>query len=122
MDIKDLVEKYADKRAERQALARKVKELEVEEKELESQLLAYLLEHKLPFVSGAKFIANCTPYTKYAVQDWPLIYDYIRQNNAFDLLHKRLTETAVKLREEDGIVVPGVVKFPEYKVTLSEIK
>jgi len=41
--------------------------------------------------------------------DWNGLHDFIRQEGAFELLHKRLTETAVMERINNGSHVPGIV-------------
>lgn len=56
--------------------------------------------------------------TKPYIVDWSELEGYIRENGALDLLHKRLTETAVKLRWEDGIQIPGVGISHERKLKL----
>lgn len=42
------------------------------------------------------------------ISDWNALQGYIKEHDATDLLQKRLTESAVKLRWDDGIAIPGV--------------
>jgi len=45
---------------------------------------------------------------------WPLVLDYIRENDAMDILQKRITPSAVKARWEAGEAIPGVEKVRKY--------
>lgn len=56
------------------------------------------------------------------VTDWPKFYAYILKTKDFSLLERRPGKAAVKERWEDGKVVPGVEKFPVFKLTKSEVK
>jgi hypothetical protein len=55
------------------------------------------------------------------VNDWEEVYKYIKANDAFDLLQRRLTETAVKLRWDDGIRLPGIETLRVYDVSISGV-
>lgn len=91
----------------RKALAKEVAQLEKEEKRLGEILLAsvpQMGEITAPGITLRKIIKS-----KPTASDWNALYEYIRKNDAFDLLHKRLTETAVKLRWDDSVIIPGVV-------------
>jgi hypothetical protein len=53
--------------------------------------------------------------------DWRLTWDFIKEHDAFELLHKRLTVTAVKERWEHGEEVPGVGRVPKYNLSVSKL-
>jgi hypothetical protein len=50
--------------------------------------------------------------------DFGALEGYIREHGALDLLQRRLTESAVKLRWDDGIQIPGVGIETEQKLQL----
>jgi hypothetical protein len=52
------------------------------------------------------------------ISDFSALEGYIREHGALDLLQKRLTESAVKLRWEDGVQIPGVGVMIEQKLTI----
>lgn len=54
------------------------------------------------------------------VDSWPDLLQFIRDTGQTDLLQKRLTESAVKQRWDNGDTLPGVSKA--YKVTLKITK
>ena len=61
---------------------------------------------ELAFMSGwcVKLVKSSEPF----IQDFTALSEYIRKEGAIDLLQKRLTPNAVKLRWKDGLTVPGV--------------
>lgn len=60
---------------------------------------------------------NPEPTNEPHVTDWPKFYEYILETKDFSLLERRPGRAAVKERWEDDVVVPGVEKFPVYKLT-----
>jgi len=103
--VEDICAQLAAKRRERLKLQAQADLLEQEEKNLAAELTAqsategqygsYYLKRK------AKKVPRAT--------DWAQVWTYVRENNSFDMLHKRLTETAVMARIDAGESVPGVV-------------
>lgn len=62
--------------------------------------------------------ASISEVTKPYIADFALLEAYIREHGALDLLHRRLTESAVKARWEDGIQVPGIGVSTERKLRI----
>lgn len=57
--------------------------------------------------------------TKFSASDWTLVWQYIKENDRFDLLQKRLGEGALKeILNETGELPPGISMFQEYKVNI----
>jgi hypothetical protein len=54
------------------------------------------------------------------VEDWTAFYAYVKKNNAFELLQRRLGDAAVKERWDAGKVVPGVTKFTAVTISLTK--
>jgi len=50
--------------------------------------------------------------------DWTAIYDWIKANDAFDILERRVKKTFVKeyMKGHDGAIPPGVSVMREYTV------
>ena len=114
-EVKALVAKYNEAKNKRLALDRESAKLKVVEDTCMDELYAakvasgqygpYLVE----FIN--KRVPRCT--------DWPNLHAYIKQEGAFELLHKRLTETAIMERVNAGELVPGIVidDKPTYKIS-----
>lgn len=88
-------------------------------KKEEDELIAYAIcrMHQLGYLSYHG--ADIVQVDKFYISDYSQLEEYIVQNRATDLLQKRLTESAVKLRMEDGIAIPGVGVMTEEKLKLS---
>jgi hypothetical protein len=56
------------------------------------------------------------------VQDWQKLWDHIVETRDFSLLEKRVGKAAVKEHWSADEEVPGVIKFPVYKLSKSEVK
>jgi hypothetical protein len=117
--IEALVDEYLEARNQRLTLARAVDNLEKQEAALKK-----LIEKELQGIGGDykgdRFRVTVTEEIKPTAEDWGLVHHYIIANNAFDLLQKRLTESAVKARWEDGIAIPGIAKFPVTKLSITK--
>jgi hypothetical protein len=117
-EIKTLADFWGMKRIERLAAQKIVDKIEDEEKQLKAQLIQACKEAGISSIGGSKYGANYKTKDKPTVGDWAKLYAFIKENDAFDLLHKRLTEKAVEERWEDNVEIPGVVKFPVDDITM----
>lgn len=123
MSIKDLptlIEAYAEKRDERLVLQRRTDQLKKEETQLKDDLILALQEANLTSAGGTDHKVTYKQETKPVAGDWNEIYRYIQENDAWDLMQRRLLESAIKERWEDGVEIPGVVSFPVDKLSLSK--
>lgn len=107
---KTIVDEYREIRLIRLELKKEYDKLEASEKRLKEQIIEELRKG-IPHV-GVVLIEKLKP----TVEDWNALYVYIRENNAFELLHRRVTESAVQERWFDGVAVPGVTKFPVFDI------
>lgn len=54
-------------------------------------------------------------------EQWGKFHAWVRKNNAFDLLQKRLSDDAVKERMAAGKKIPGLEKFDYVDVSLTKV-
>lgn len=108
-------------RIARLALQKQAEVKEAEERQLRERLINELPKSKALGIAGK--VARATIETKPVptVEDWDRFYQHVKKTGHFDLLHKRLSEDAVKQRWEDHKVVPGVGKFNAVKVSLEKL-
>lgn len=90
----------------------------------EATLIAQMLKQKISAAGGSRLRVGLPAEPKYkpTVVDWPAFYNYILETKDFSLLQKRPGEAAINERWEDNVKVPGVDKFPVYKLTRQEVK
>ena len=93
---------------------RQSKKLKQEVDEISATLIAEMKLNGIDNLNGARIVVKKKPY----ISDFTALEAYIVEHRATDLLQKRLTESAVKLRWEDGIAIPGVGLEEEEKLQL----
>ena len=58
---------------------------------------------------------------KPSAADWGAVYRFVVENDAFELLHKRLSSTFVeKYAKEHDALPPGINVYTEFKVTVKK--
>lgn len=119
-EIAHKIDLLYEKRAARIAADKATAELKKEETKLSEEVLQMMREHDLSALGGNRCTVKVRVERKPTVADWTALYEYIKEHDAFDLLHKRLTEGAVKLRAEDDVQVPGVDWFEKESLTYSD--
>lgn len=115
------LQQFYEIRAKRLALNREADMLEQQEKDILYELTKDLnpaqAEHK--YTDGDySFKAKRKVFPR--VDSWEQALNYIRAEAAVDLLQRRLTESAVILRWENGVTIPGVEKDIKWPVTVSK--
>jgi hypothetical protein len=106
---------YTKTRNERLALDEQSKKLKVEEDNLLDLLTAAKVAPgdygPYHLAIKTKKVPRCT--------DWPNFHAYLKATGNFDMLHKRLTETAVMARLDNGEYVPGVTTDDKVSYTIT---
>ena len=107
------IAQYYATRAKRLALNKEAAMLEVQEAKLKHEIVKNWDTLKAP--QGYRVTRDVveTPF----VEDWPMFLQWVRDTNSVDCLQKRITESAIKARLEDGDV-PGVTTVPKTNLTI----
>lgn len=93
------------------------KKLKVTEDNLKASLIRAMQDDNLTVIETARVYVGVSQHQKPIIMNWAELEVWIRENNAVDMLQKRLTESAVNLRWDEGIQVPGVGIQTTDKVT-----
>jgi hypothetical protein len=111
---------YQTKQA-RLAQQKIVDELKARESLLENHLIDNLPKSEATGVAGK--VARASVITKIipTVNDWDELYKHIKKTGNFELLQRRLSETAVKERWEEKKVVPGVGTFNKITISVTKV-
>jgi hypothetical protein len=96
-------------------------ELQAKETALKEHLINNLPKSDASGVAGK--LARVTVVTKPIpqVKDWDKLYKFIKKTGAFDLLQRRLTDTAIKERWDNGKEVPGVEPFNVVSISMNKV-
>ena len=122
MDYEKLVTAYRNIRDKKQELNRAhdevIKDLDEKLERLKGVMLAELNDNN---GEGIRTAAG-TFFRKLEViptgQDWEAFYDWIKENDAFDALERRIKRTFISkyMDDNDGAIPPGVNVFRRYTV------
>lgn len=95
-------------RKQRLALNREADLLEQQEKKLQNDLIEAMRASGDDTFTDGDDEAYLTISQEPVVTSWPKLLDYIRENDALDILQKRVTASSVKARWADNVSLPGV--------------
>lgn len=107
MNIGMMIDGLYDLRAQRLAIEKQVADLKARETATKEEILSILNEQGLNGAKGLIATAAITHKTVPVVTDWDAVYTFIRDQNMFALLQKRLTASLWAALAEDGVAVPG---------------
>ena len=107
-DLKATARWYEQAKADRLAADRVARDLKTKEDEWYAALVLHCNENGGAGVDMGDVLVEYIATQEPVGEDWAAIHEYIVANDAMDLVHKRLTVTAVKLRWDDDIVIPGI--------------
>lgn len=116
-----LVNSYVDVRQQRLDMDKLAKDYKEKENALKADILDEMTR------SGMGEIAGVSKRVKLKVKevakptDWQALYDYILKNEAFYLLHKRLSTGVANEMAEQGVDIPGVEFFQQRDLTVSKL-
>lgn len=119
-NLPDLVDAYIVQRQQRLIMAKEVEALEEAEKELYKTIVAKYREAGMTACGGKFGLVKMTESKEPIAEDWAQVWKYIKENDAWELLHKRITVTAVRERWDAGESVPGIGSVPKYSLSVSK--
>jgi len=112
---------YKEVKAVRLDMDKDVKMVKARESEINEYIIDNLGKSDLTGAAGLKFKAQIVPGIAGTVIDWELLYDYIVENDRFDLLNKSLNQKAVKEMLDAGDKIPGVEKINTKKLSITKV-
>ena len=117
--VGELVQQMLDIRDERSHIEEKDKLLREQWRGLETVLMAKLDEQgmKRATVDGVA-TATLTVQTLPQVVDWDAFYEYVIENKAMHMLHRRVSSGAFRELNDAGEVVPGVDAYDKRSISL----
>lgn len=116
-------DEYAAVRKQRLAADKVAAELKAKESALQGILIEQMRLQEITAIGGqtVKVSIPVEPDYTPAVEDWSKFYAYIKKNNAWELLERRPGRLACRERWEAGVTIPGVSKFPVYKLSMNGV-
>jgi len=118
--LPDVVSAYIEARAQRLEADKVAATLKEAEDDLKKVIIEQFRDQKIAALGAGNGTVKMKASNEPLVEDWPQVYAYIKENDAWEFLHKRITIAAVKERWEAGEVVPGVTSRTEYTLSVSK--
>ena len=120
MTLGEVIDNLYETRAERLTLSKQVEELKQRETVIREELLKMLNDVGLKKASGELATVGVKTSIQPLTTDWVQIHQYIRNEDRFDLLQKRLATLAWRELYDTGILVPGTEPFEETDLSLTK--
>jgi hypothetical protein len=98
-----------------------IKDMSDYETRLKNHLIDTLPKSDASGVAGKFARAQITTKKVPTVQDWDAFYKYVKKNNAWELLQRRVNDQAVYDRWDAGKVIPGVGEFTTVSVSVTKL-
>lgn len=118
--LPDITNAYIEARNKRLFLDKQVEAMKENEQVLLRAIIAKMKEQELVKVGTKAGTLKLKVTEEPVPENWPEIWAYVKVNDRFDLLHKRISSEAVKEMRENGIAVPGVSWNEVSKITVSK--
>lgn len=119
-DLGGCIDALYNLRVERLSAEKVVKGMKSQELALSVRIKELLDAISLEAGSGRLATGSVIHSVEPTAKDWPAIYKFITENDAFDMLQRRLSPLAVKERWDEGIIVPGIEKFDTWDLSLTK--
>jgi len=121
MNISELIDEIVRVKAEREGLNTISSELTSRLTKLERDLMELMASAgTTKAASNAGHSCKVEKKSYPAIKDWTLFYDYVTKTNSFDLLHKRLSNTAFRDRWAAGEEIPGTSSSEIWEVSITK--
>jgi len=120
MTLGEVIDNLYETRAARLTLSKQVEELKQQEAVIREELLRMLNDVGLKKASGELATVGVKTSIQPLTTDWVQIHRYIRNEDRFDLLQKRLATLAWRELYDTGILVPGTEPFKETDLSLTK--
>jgi len=110
---------YQETRELRLAMQKETEAVEAREKEIKAYIIDNLSKSDDTGAAGKHHRAQIVMKTAAKIADWGVFCSFIRKNDRFDLLQKRVSEAPIKELWEERDNVPGIekVNVPDISIT-----
>jgi hypothetical protein len=112
---------YSEVRQLRLAMHAHVEEMKARETEIREHIIQNLSKSSDTGAAGKKYRAQVVRKIVPQLKDWDTFTKFVAKNKRFDLLHKRVSDQAIRDMWDGGVNVPGVERFTTVDVSITKI-
>src|SRR5262245_59568569 len=116
-ELDRLIDRFMLLDEERKLLQKQADNKKAEAERYYNEIILQMTNGGIQTYPGTHAICSMWQNVEPKAEDWPAIYKHIQETGEFELLHKRLTGSAIKERWDAGVEVPGVERYPVIKLT-----
>jgi hypothetical protein len=120
MDIGTMIDGLYGLRQQRLELTKQVDAFKADEVQIREKILELLDGMGLAKASGYHATCGVKESIEPVTEDWEMIHNYIRTENRFDLIQKRLSAPAWRELRDSGLLVPGTSAITVRDLSLSK--
>lgn len=117
-----LADEYHLTREARLAKEKEVDELSSRETALKKELIDNISKQQATGVAGKLVRISVVTKPKPSVKDWDALWAYVVRRKRYDLIQRRVSDTAVKEMWADGKEVPGVEVHNVVDISMNRVK
>lgn len=107
----ELIEQMRAEDAKIEAIERQLKPIKAKREALQARLIAKFQKMKIDSLKSGKITAAMRESSFLSIESDKKFFAYVKKNDAYDLLQRRVSPVAVREREEHGEKVPGLKTF-----------
>lgn len=122
MKLNELIDQWINLKEQRAALAKQDRELAQQITQLQSEIMAKMEDVGTSQARSDRGLVSMKQTNQPTILDWQAFYAYVAENNAFDLLQRRLSAPAFRARWDNDEQVPGTGTVPIWTLHLSTSK
>ena len=119
-NLGDSIDKYYQLRAQRLNLEKEVKERKRTERAYMEHIITSLKAANMANGGGGVANASIKEVEMPTPKDWQAIWNFVKANDAWDILQKRLSGKAVQERWDQEIMIPGIETFTKVSLSLTK--
>lgn len=120
MELGDMIDGLYALRQKRLEVQKTVDDLKSQEMIMRQQIMARLEEVGLQKASGSVATAGIKSSIEPQVVDWEAVHAWVRENDRFDLLQKRMNNLAWRGMYAEGIILPGTEPVQVFDLSLTK--
>lgn len=117
--LPDVINRYISVRAQRLTLEKEAASIKELEDELSKLIVERYREQGINVLGSTNGSVKMTKTEEPVCNDWPELWDHIKETGQWELLHKRITTTAIKEHYDAGETIPGISFIDKFKLSVS---
>jgi len=122
MKLNDEIDKMFMLREQKRGLEAQIKELNNQIAICESNLLSRLEEVGTTTARGTLAGVVRTETLVPRIEDWGDVSEWVMENDAVYLLHRRISAGAWKELQDAGTIVPGITPYTKVAISLTKLR